>query len=254
VNLICGAIFTCGLGAFAATQKNPWLVVVVAIPYLIDVVAMGYTRQSVAIGIVLAGLAAMIRGGRVLTFCLYVFVAALFHRTVICVLPLVALVSTKHRFLSIIFVSVMTYFLFNYFMADELSRFVTQYIQGQYNSQGAAARIAMLVVPAVLFLAAPTKFAFSERVKRIWLNFSFASLLALVVLFILPSSTVVDRLALYLIPLQLAVLPQVPYVYVHERLGALAIVAYSAAIEFVWFNFGFYSSWFEYHWYNPLAH
>jgi hypothetical protein len=102
----------------------------------------------------------------------------------------------------------------------------------------------MLVLAAVLYLAAYKRFDFDERQRRIWLNFSIASLAALLLLFVSPSSTAVDRTALYLIPLQLAVLPHVPYVYTRQSFGTLLVILYSATVQFVWLNFGVFAMWF----------
>jgi len=250
VNMFCGAVLMWGLGRFALTQRSPWLVVLVAVPYLINVVAMGYTRQSVAIGLVLAGLTAIIRGKGLLTFIFYVLIAGLFHRTAISVLPLVLLVSTRYRLINIVAVAIATWLLFNYLLSDELGTYMSAYIAARYASQGAAVRVAMTVLAAVLFLLANKRFGFDQRQWRIWLNFSLASIAALLFLVYSPSSTAVDRMALYLIPLQLAILPQVPYVYARKGLGTVAVVLYSAAIQFVWLNFAQYAKWFvPYHFY-----
>jgi hypothetical protein len=249
-NLICGAVLCWGLGRFALTQRNPWLVVLVAVPYLLNVVAMGYTRQSVAIGLVLAGLAAIIRGKGLVTFTFYVLIAGLFHRTAISVLPLVLLVSTRYRLINIVAVAVISYVLFSYLLSDELGGYVTAYIAARYASQGAAVRVSMTVLAAMLFLLANKRFDFDQRQWRIWLNFSLAAIAALIFLMFSPSSTAVDRMALYLIPLQLAILPQVPYVYARKGLGTVLVVLYSAAIQFVWLNFAQYAKWFvPYHFY-----
>ena len=108
----------------------------------------------------------------------------------------------------------------------------------------------MTVLAGVLFLFARDKFPFDQRQWRIWLNFSLASIAALILLLISPSSTAVDRMALYLFPLQLAILPQIPYVYARKGLGTVLVVLYSAAIQFVWLNFAQYAKWFvPYHLY-----
>jgi hypothetical protein len=250
VNSVCGAILAWGLGRFALTQRNPWLVVLVAVPYLINVVAMGYTRQAVAIGLVLAGLASIIRGKGLVTFTVYVLIAGLFHRTAITVLPLVLLVSARYRLINIVAVAIATWVLFNYMLSDELGNYMTAYISARYASQGAAVRVAMTVLAAGLFLLGYKRFALDERQRRIWLNFSLASIAALLFLIYSPSSTAVDRMALYLVPLQLAILPQVPYVYARRGLGTMIVILYSATIEFVWLNFATYAKWFvPYHFY-----
>jgi hypothetical protein len=95
----------------------------------------------------------------------------------------------------------------------------------------------MCVVPAVLFLLRSRKLGFTEIERRVWRNLSFAALGFLVLLFILPSSVVVDRLALYTIPLQLAVLSRPKSMYAAEGLGKALVIAYAAAVQFTWLNF-----------------
>src|SRR4030095_5157013 len=97
LNLFCSVIFTWGLYRFVRVQPDPWLSCAVAVPYLIVVVAMGYTRQAVAIGILMAGLAAMKKGSSVFGFAIYVFAAALFHKTAVMVLPLVIFAGRRNK-------------------------------------------------------------------------------------------------------------------------------------------------------------
>jgi hypothetical protein len=52
---------------------------------------------------------------------------------------------------------------------------------------------------------------------------------------VLPSSTAVDRLALYVMPLQIAVLSRFPLLF--GPAGTVIVALYSLAIEFVWLNF-----------------
>ncbi len=62
-----------------------------------------------------------------------------------------------------------------------------------------------------------------------------------------------DRLALYLLPLQLAVIPRLSSVIGSRALGKAIVIAYAIAIQYVWLNFGTYSVfWVPYHFY-PLA-
>ena len=62
----------------------------------------------------------------------------------------------------------------------------------------------------------------------------------------------VDRLSLYLIPLQLAVLPRVAYLFKARKLGRLLVMLYSAAVLFVWLNFAVHAEyWVPYQFY-PL--
>ena len=69
-------------------------------------------------------------------------------------------------------------------------------------------------------------------------------------LFLLPSTTVVDRLSLYLIPLQLAVLPRLAYLFKGRFLGRSLVIIYSALVLFVWLNFAVHAQyWLPYQFY-----
>lgn len=252
VNLFCAALFSWGLYRFALTQPSPWLTVIVAIPYLVIVVAMGYTRQAVAIGILMAGLARFQFHGSVLKFAIYVVVAALFHRTAVIALPLVAIGGHRNRVINLLIVIFGTAAMYDALVAQEIDRLVTNYVKTELNSTGAAIRVSMSVIPAVMFLAVRDRLSFSPREALMWRNFAFASIGALIAL-PLTTSTVVDRLALYLLPLQLAVMPRLSGGIGANNLGKLLVIFYALAIEFTWLNFANNSNyWLPYRFY-PFA-
>lgn len=253
VNLVCAAIFSWGLLRFARAQADPWLALVIAIPYLVIVVAMGYTRQAVAIGIIMAGLASLQRGASLLRFAAYVACAALFHRTAIAVFPLVVLASDRNRLLNLLAGIATTILFYDLFLADTLDRFVGNYIETEYNSQGAAIRVVMSLVPATIFLLFRKRFRYLPRDDKMWRNFSLAAWAFLVLLLALPSSTVVDRLALYIIPLQMAVLSRLPRAFDSKSVLRFAVMAFSGLVLFVWLTFATHAQyWLPYQFY-PLA-
>jgi hypothetical protein len=250
VNLVCGAIFSWGLIKFARQQSNPWLAVLIAVPYLVIVVAMGYTRQGVAIGFILAGLAGIERSS-LLRFAGYVFLAALFHKSAVVVLPLVALAATKRRIITIpalLGTAVLLYYLFLDAAVDKL---VTNYVDAEYQSEGAAVRVAMNVPPAILFLLYHKRFGLDEQTAKIWRNFALASLVALALLGFTTATTALDRIALYLIPLQMFVLARLPQAFGHRGgtngMVIALVIAYSAAIQLVWLNYATHATeWLPY--------
>ena len=245
-NLICAAIFVWGLARFAQVQPNPWLAMLVAVPYLVIVVAMGYTRQAVAIGILMAGLAAVHRGASTFRFVLYVGAAALFHKTAVVVLPLVVFASERNRLINMLAGIVAIYMFYNSFLADSVDKFVRNYIEAEYSSQGAAIRVVMNLVPAVLFLVLRRRLGFSDQERRMWFFHSVAAFGLLALLLVLPSSTAVDRLALYIMPLQIAVLSRVPLIF-GARTGTIIVLLYSLAVQFVWLNFATHAEyWIPY--------
>jgi len=252
VNSVCAALFTWGLFRLARLQPNPWLAVLVAVPYMVIVVS-NYTRQAAALGLIMAGLSALIRGGSLARFAVYVVLAATFHRTAIAILPLAIFSRGGNRFLNIVGGLALCLAMYDVFLADSMDSFVANYIHTKYSSQGASIRVAMEVLAAVIFLFKRKDFGFPSSDDRLWLYFSLASFAALVALVLTPSSTAVDRLSLYLMPLQMVILSRVPFVYTERRTGVLLVTAYSFAVQFVWLNFAQHARfWVPYHFY-PLA-
>jgi hypothetical protein len=250
VNLVCGTIFAWGLYRFAQIQPHPWLALLVAIPYMVVVVAMGYSRQAVALGILMAGLAAVLRGGSLLRFAVYVAAAALFHKTAVVAFPLVVLASNRNRALNLLLGVATSFLFYDLFLGDSMEQFVENYIEAEYSSQGAAIRVVMSLVPASLFFLFRKSLRFSPEEYLIWRNFSLAAFVLLVLLLMLPSSTAVDRLALYVMPLQLAVLCRIPGTIMGQLSGKLAIIAYSFAVQFVWLNYAAHADyWLPYRFY-----
>ncbi|MEO7865928.1 MAG: EpsG family protein [Sphingomicrobium sp.] len=248
VNLVCGTLFAWGLYRLARAQPEPWLAALVAFPYLVVVVAMGYSRQGTAIGILMAALAGLSKGGSTTRFLLYVAVAASFHRTAVILVPLALFGAQKSRVVNLLLVLVFGYSIYITFLSNGLDNLVAEYSGTQFSSQGAAIRVSMIVIPAVIFFLAKGQMLFDPLEQRMWRNFSVASLITLMALLVLSSSsTAVDRVALYLLPLQIAIVSRVP-VWGRANISMrVLVIVYSAAILFVWLNFADNSrSWVPY--------
>lgn len=246
VNLICGALFSWGLFLFCKEQPNPWLAALVAVPYLVIVVAMGYSRQAVAIGMVMAAIIAWNKG-QLARFGSYILIAAIFHKTAVVILPLIALSSSRHRLITAVAVLTFGLLLYNTFLSASVERLVTNYVDTAYTSEGAAIRVAMNIVPALLFLSLAKRFDLTAQEERLWRFVSLAALGTLMLLLTVASSTVVDRLALYLIPLQLFVFSRLPTVLGEPGRPngqiLLVVIAYSALLQFVWLNYANHAEW-----------
>lgn len=237
VNLFSAAIFAWGLFRLCQNQPLPILAVLVAVPYLIIVVAMGYTRQSIAIGILMAGLAALGRGGSVIRFALYVAVAALFHKTAVLVLPLVIFAGKRNRLLNVVAGVAMSVLFFDLFLSESTDQFLKNYIESRYSSQGAWIRVILNFVPALLLLIKPRRFGFTEQEEKVWRYIAFAACVMPFILMATPSSTAVDRMALYLMPLQIVVLSRAYLLFKKPRTGVAAVILYAALVQFTWLNY-----------------
>ncbi len=252
VNLVCGVVFVYGLLVFARNSPQPWLAMCVAVPYLVIVVAMGYTRQGVAIGLAMVGLVALDQG-RLYKFAGWLILAAFFHKSALILLPL-ALFSGRKSWVALLGVLLVGAVMFFLLLAEHVDSFIAGYITDEYASSGAGIRVAMNALPAALFLMLQNRFDLTTSQKSFWVWMSLGALAFILLLAVSPSSTAVDRVALYWIPLQLYVWSRVPQA-MGQRTGTqrqwLAVVlAYSFAVQFVWLIFADHSyAWLPYQFY-----
>jgi len=253
VDSVYATLFTWGLLVFCRKQPRPWLALVVAVPYLITVVAMGYTRQGVAIGLAMQGLVAL-ESKRIFKFLLWIALAATFHKSAVILVPLALLTGTRRRLLTLFWVCVTSTLLFGLLLKEYVDLLVAGYITDQYASSGAAIRIAMNAFPAALFLLLRNRFKLSTAQRIFWTWMAWGALMFVVLLYVSPSSTAVDRVALYWIPLQLFVWSRIPDAMGRPGGGNSAcvysIVGYSAVVHFVWMFYATYSAaWLPYQFY-----
>jgi hypothetical protein len=247
VNFICACILMAGTIVFVRSQPIPWLALVVAVPYMLIVVGMGYTRQSVALGLFLVGLTAL-RDGRVKTFICWVALAALFHKTAVVMIAFAAVAGTKNRWWTIFWVGVAAILLYLVLLADSSKALVSNYIDAQMDSQGGAIRVTMNALPAVLLLIFRRRLVPDPVERKLWLVFALLALAC--VPLVSYASTAVDRMALYLIPLQMYVfsrLTRVPSKANARPWIVLAVVGYYAFVQFIWLNYASHAQyWLPY--------
>jgi hypothetical protein len=240
VNTVCGLIFSLGLVLFSRAQPRPWLALTLAFPYLVIVVAMGYSRQGVAIGFEMLALLALQRD-QLLRFLVWIGLAATFHRTVLVLLVLpVSTLSPSLRFSQMIRLVLLAgagYGIYNALLAQDLDYYTQGYIDTAYQSQGALIRVMLCLLPAALFLPFRRHYRLSPAMQRIWTLIAILAFVAAIGLFTIASSTAVDRLALYLIPLQLFVGSRLPDTRIFGLSSAnwsQLLVLFSLAVMLVW--------------------
>ena len=253
VNSVYAMLFTWGLLVFCRRQPRPWLALTVAVPYLIIVVAMGYSRQGVAIGLAMLGLVALENRGE-FKFVLWVALAAMFHKSAIILIPLAVVAGSQHRVLTLIWVGMAAFVLYALLLQEYLDNLLSGYIEDQYESSGAAIRIAMNALPSAVFLLFRKRFKLAPAQRNFWTWMAFGALAFVALLYVSPSSTAVDRVALYWIPLQMFVWSRVPDAMgspgATTALWVYAVVAYSAAVQYVWLFFATHNLyWLPYQFY-----
>lgn len=253
VNTVCGLIFGFGLVVFCRHLPLPWVGLVVAVPYLVMVVAMGYSRQGVAIGLAMLGFVALDKG-RVMWFVIWVALAATFHKSAVILVPLAIFHRTRRPWMAWSVVIGSSIVLYLGMLQDSVETLRSNYVDAEMQSAGAAIRVAMNAVPAALFLIWRKRFALTAVQRTFWSWMSLAGLGFVVLLVISSSSTAVDRVALYWIPLQLFVLAHLPVALgrggMASRRWVHRIVLYSAAVQFVWLFFAAHAyAWVPYKFY-----
>lgn len=254
VNFVSGAVFSAGLVIFCRAQPRPWLALCLSIPYLVIVVALGYSRQGVALGLIMPGMLALERG-RLRLFLLCMAGAATFHSTALVMLafvvPAVPGRSLAMRGLRLLLLLIVGAALVQTFLAARVEGLIGGYIEAEYQSEGAAIRVAMNLLPGGLLLLWPRRFALTTQQLRLWRAMALTAVACAIALVLLPAnSTAVDRIALYVIPLQLVVgarLPGARLFGLSPLQLLLAALGFCVAVEFVWLNFATHASgWLPY--------
>ena len=244
VNLVSAGIFSYGLIDFCRVQRRPWLALSVSIPYLVVVVAMGYTRQAISLGLLMSGLT-WLEKKHIAPFVIYISAAATFHSTILVMLgtavPLISANSWLKRVIKFIFLVITGVSLYVIFLSSRVDSLISGYIVSEYQSEGAVIRVAMSFIPAVTLLIYRTRLGYTESQLRLWTVFSLASVFCAIAVILFPTNTTaIDRIALYLIPLQISTISRVPDIYlfgVPPRNTIPCILAIFVLVQFVWLNF-----------------
>lgn len=202
VNLVCGSIVMVGLYYFCQRQPQPMLALLIATPYMVIVVAMGYTRQSVALGFELLALIAL-TDRRLWTFILFIACASLFHKSAIMLFPLAILGSTQNKLWVYLSIGGMFLLLANALLFEHSDALVENYVTQQMQSAGGQVRVAMIALPAAIFIMFAKRFVPDARERKLWFWIAIISLACVPLVFM--ASTAVDRIALYFLPIQLFV-------------------------------------------------
>lgn len=246
VNFTCALIFTAGLITFARRQVVPWLALVVAMPYMVFVVAMGYTRQATALGIVLFAFLAF-SDRRLVRYLVLIGIAATFHKSALALAPL-AIFLRREATPGLIALMAIG-FLGLFVATDTLDTYLYRYVERQYEGEGIWYRLPINIGAALAFLA------FRKRWRaKYGGGEDLYMLLSLVAFALIPlalfSSVIADRLSVYLLPLQVAVLSRVPPLIKRPEFaftGALAITGAYAFMLYFWFNYANHAAcWLPY--------
>jgi len=234
VNLICGIIVAYALIYFSASQPMPWLALVVATPYYLIVIGMGYSRQSVAISFVM--LAYTQWSKEPWKYIVLVLIGALFHKTAIFAMIFSPLILNGSLLVKFFAVGVMFPIMYLIFLADNIDSMINTYANGTNNmkSEGGAMRVAMNLLPSLFFLLFYKHFKIFEDYK-LWFFIAIANIVS--IFLVSTYSTAIDRMALYLLPIQMIFYARVPMFIENSIIRTLyifGIIFLYALILYVW--------------------
>lgn len=241
VNGICCLLLVYGVVRVATSFREPWLAVLIAVPYLLIVVGFGYVRQGAAIGMMLLAIAS-VDEARPLRTMIYLVIAIAFHSTAALVIPLFVFGMARRNKVLAAFAGLVGAAAFVLVLAPRLGSFELGYLDTEYDSSGTATRIAMSLVPSALIVMRWRHFVAGERARPIWLMIALANFVALVALALSPSSTAVDRIALFFSVIQMAAFGEFRALAgVTDSMAhftRVILVAVAVAVQSVWLIFG----------------
>jgi len=233
VNVVVAIIFITGLVRFAKIMPNPSLALVSVTPYLIIVIGMSATRQSAAIGFVFLVLANWNKSS--LSKISYSLLAISFHYSAVVVLFFV-LYNMKIRawmkWVILIVGSVVSLYVLK--DTSKIMEYNQTYRVANIVSPGAIQHAMLNVMPAIIYLL------FRKRWHRIYGNVDLINILAIAsfisMALVFVSSTAIDRLALYLSPIQMFVYSSFPVVF-KKQLYAIGIIIMHFLILYLWLGY-----------------
>lgn len=254
VNIICAGFFSAGLVRYCRRQPSPWLALALSYPYLVVAVAMGYSRQGVAIGLELMALLALERD-RLLSFLAVISLAASFHFSALSILFFP--IGTARRrlvpgraavYLLLFLVSGIGFCLA--VLSGLFDYYRSSYIDAEYGAQGAFLRMGLCLLAALVFFWNRRSFFIAPQQRRLYSLIASLTIVASIALPLSPSSTAIDRIALYLLPLQVFVGSRLPFCRVlglNPFTWHCLLVLLSLAVLSVWFLFAANASfWLPY--------
>ena len=248
VNLVAAGVLVYGLIRFLRLLPDPRIALAVSIPYMITVMAMGYTRQAMAFGFVLWGLTYLIQR-RLVWFVVLLAIGATFHKSAVILVPLAVLANTKNRTWSMVWVGATGLMLFVLLLQEPVDALYQQYVVSDYAeaSQGGPIRAMMNALPAATFILFRKRFVMSPEERALWFWVSVMCFVCIPLLAV--SATAVDRVALYLMPIQLVVASYLPEFFSRKDriLSRIGVLGLYGAVMFVWLNYaGHRNAWLPY--------
>lgn len=235
INLVCASLLVTGICLLASTLRYRNLFFLSAMPYLLIVVGMGYTRQSAAIGLVCIAIYFSFKERRKLSL-FFAILSLFYHKSAAIGIAPLLLVYSKKKWKAILLITISSPVLIILILLQELERVQQQFFEISLSSAGAFIRVIQIFLCGIWYLVFLRKRELEGR-RSLLTTLSVFSILFMIGLAITPSTTVIDRLALYLLPFQCYVLAKMPEGFLkggNRTLAYIAAITINLAIFGVW--------------------
>ena len=247
LNFILSILFIYSLNKFANLFKdNYWLIILISFPYLIVVVSMGYTRQATAVSLVLLSICSL-SNNKLYSFIFYAFVAILFHKSSIIMIPLIFITHLKLNYINILLFIILAIFS-SLIIYPEFARISSGYLseQSKYISKGVYYRIFLNILAGILFLIFYKYLKINKRLDRLIILIFIINLLLLFT--IQNYSTLVDRIIIYFTFIQLIVFSRLYLIKKNYKIFFnLFVISIYFCVFLVWLHFSIHSyAWIPY--------
>jgi len=247
VNLVSAVIALWSIYRYCADVPRPWLATYVLTSFFLVAILMGLNRQGVAASIVFLAIN-QLKYGKGFRYFVLVLLAAAFHVSALIMLPLLFVVKSYGWIVNALLLCTVIFSILAYVFLFQATYIETTYAERNLHSSGSYFRFFFHVLAAVVFLL------FWRRIKataieiKIYRVFSFAAIALLLLLPLSPSTTAVDRVAFYIIPLQVIVFSNLPNIVARKnRFFIPALVFVLTLYTFhilVWFLVGTNAEYF----------
>ncbi len=246
LNIVLSFLLLSSIFLISFQFNNPLLAIIIAIPYILVVFGMGYINQSTAFAFIIFGIFYFLRNEQIKSL-VFVLISIGFHYSAIVFLPIyiIKYISGKKINLSflqiiIILLSLLFFFIVLLFFFDQYYGIYKYYLNPNlYTSHGAYIRLIINALVFILFFLFYSDLNLSIEEKIIYF-YTFTIFIICFTLLVFQSSTGADRLNLYVLFIQIFLLPKIIELKIINNLKAITstivIIIYGFMLVF-WLEF-----------------
>lgn len=239
-NLCLGFIFSLSLIIFCNNFPRPYLGLLISFPFIVIVVGMGYGRQGVALAFLMIALLNLFNNKKFI-FALMILVGSTFHQSLIIFLPFLVLSFNYNKFAFILLSIALFPIIYIFYFQNYFLEMINLYIVTNYESKGALIRLILNLIPSFFFILFINEFKINNIEKNTWLIFSILNIILFILYFFVTGSAALDRISIYLTPIQILVFTYLPEILSKKRylskLIVFSIVLLYVTILYVWIFF-----------------